>query len=64
VVSFGHAPWMIVRSDLRLTLNNAKISKAHVLDPNGMPVREIILEGSKGKRSFEFPPDALYVVLQ
>lgn len=64
VVSYGHAPWMIVRSDLRLEVNNSKISKARVLDPNGMPVREITLESSNGKKSFQFPPDALYVVLQ
>ncbi len=64
VVSFGHAPWMIVRADVTLSLNNPNITRARVLDPNGVPVRDIPLESSTGRKKFRFPEDALYVVLQ
>jgi hypothetical protein len=55
---------MIVRSDLRLSLANSKISRARVLDPNGIPVKEILLEKAEHGNSFQFPSDALYVVLE
>jgi hypothetical protein len=64
VVSFGHAPWMIVNGDVTLTLKNAKITKAHVLDANGMPGEEVPLATSAGRKTLKFPADALYVVLQ
>ena len=64
VVSFGRAPWMIVNGDVTLTLNNTKITKARVLDANGMPVKEVPLATSAGGKTLKFPADALYVVLQ
>jgi hypothetical protein len=64
VVSFGHAPWMIVRADMEIAIANPALKTARVLDANGMPVNEIPLEASAGRKTFKFPPDALYVVLQ
>ncbi len=64
VVSYGRAPWMIVRADLTLYVKNSKFSRARALDVNGMPVADIPLEGRPNGMSFRFPPDALYVVLE
>jgi hypothetical protein len=64
VVSFGHAPWMIVRADVEITIANPTLKTARVLDANGMPVNEIPLKSSAGRKMFKFPPDALYVVLR
>jgi len=64
VVSFGHAPWMIVRSAVTLRLNNSKLVRGRVLDPNGMPIKDVPLEQSAGCNTFRFPADALYVVLE
>ncbi len=64
VVSFGHAPWMIVNGDVTLALKNSRITKARVLDANGMPVKEVPLATSAGRKTLTFPADALYVVLQ
>ena len=64
VVSYGRAPWMIQRSHLAIELANEKISRALVLDANGMPVRDVPLENSAGSKRFQFPGDALYVVLE
>jgi len=64
VVSFGRAPWMIVRADVEIAIANPALKTARVLDANGMPVNEIPLEGAAGRKTFKFPPDALYVVLQ
>jgi hypothetical protein len=64
VVSFGRAPWMIVNGDVTLALKNAEISKALVLDANGMPTEEVPLATSGARKTLKFPANALYVVLQ
>jgi hypothetical protein len=64
VVSFGRAPWKIDNGDVTLVLKNTEISRARVLDANGMPVKELPLTTSGGQHRFKFPADALYVVLQ
>jgi hypothetical protein len=64
VISFGRAPWMIVRADVEITIANPALKTARVLDANGMPVSEIPLQGSAGRKTFRFPPDALYAVCQ
>jgi len=64
VLSFGHAPWMIARSKLTVSVKNASISRARVLDANGMPNQDLPLQPTAGGKTFQFPPEALYVVLQ
>jgi hypothetical protein len=64
IESFGHAPWMIVRADVEITIANPALKTAQVLDVNGMPRNAIPLNGPDGRKTFKFPPDALYVVLQ
>jgi len=64
VLSFGRAPWMIINGDVTLALTNTEITQAHVLDANGMPVKEVPLATSTDRKTLKFPADALYVVLQ
>ena len=64
VVDYGHAPWMILRSHISLSIKNPNLSKARVLDPNGMPLTVITLENSGSERTFSFPADALYAILE
>jgi hypothetical protein len=64
VVSFGHSPWMIARADVAITIANPALKTARVLDANGMPLNSIPLEDSAGRKTFKFPSDVLYVVLQ
>ena len=64
MVNFGTAPWQIVEADVTISIANGSLTKATVLDPNGMPADEAALEDADGMKRFSFPPDALYVVLQ
>ncbi|MCW8130046.1 MAG: hypothetical protein KIS92_06835 [Planctomycetota bacterium] len=64
IVNFGKAPWQVVKSQITVTVRNAALKTAVVLDPNGMPVKEIPLEDADGGKRFAFPEDALYVVLK
>ncbi len=64
IVNFGRAPWQIVRNDVTVGIRNSNLTTARVLDANGMPRRDIALKDSGGMRTFAFPPDAMYVILQ
>lgn len=64
VVNFGKAPWQIVRCSLTVSIRNRALTKARVLDANGMAVAELPLNNSPEGKTFVFPADALYVVLQ
>jgi hypothetical protein len=64
VTSFGKAPWQIVDTDITLTIENASLKTAHVLDANGMTVKDIPLESSGTGKKLVLPPNALYIVLE
>jgi len=64
VVNFGKAPWQIVRGGVTVSIRNPGLVKARVLDANGMAVADIPLNNSPEGKTFAFPADALYVVLQ
>jgi hypothetical protein len=63
-VDFGKAPWMIQPGDVTVTVRNALVKTAIVLDPSGMPGRRIPLTPAAGGKTFKFPADALYAVLE
>jgi hypothetical protein len=60
----GQPPWNVVKTEATVTLKNAKLSKATVLDPNGMPAGELKGEQKGGVFTLTLPPDALYVIVQ
>ncbi len=64
VKSIGQSPWMVQRAKLEVTVNNPALSKALVLDMNGMVTQTLELKRSAGAVSFRFPATAMYVVLQ
>lgn len=63
VVAFGEAPWQIDKIDARLTLRNRQLSRARVLDANGMSMVSLPVLRSDGTLSVKLPADALYVLL-
>lgn len=64
IVSFGKAPWRIQNADLTVAIRNAGLTVAEVLDVNGMPVTELALEANGDLRQFQFPPNAMYVMVR
>jgi len=64
VVNFGKAPWQIIESDITLSIKNAVLKTAVVLDANGMAVKEIPLVDEAGRKSCKLPANTLYVVLK
>jgi hypothetical protein len=63
ITSFGHSPWQIEDADIDVAIRNSHLTKATVLDCNGMPTREAKLAKTSNGVTFTFPKDALYVVL-
>lgn len=64
VVDFGKKPWRIQDADITLSIRNAGLTRARVLDANGMPAGETRLEDAGGRKRLKLPADALYVVLE
>jgi hypothetical protein len=64
IVSYGRAPWQIVKGNVTISITNAAVQRAHVLDANGMSVATIDLREVGGAKQLRFPEDALYVVLK
>jgi hypothetical protein len=65
IVNYGKAPWQIVKGDVTITIRNPSLKTAVVLDANGMSAGTVALKpAGGGGRTFKFPPDAMYVVLE
>ncbi len=64
IVTLGGSPWNLIEADGTLSLTNTHLSRATVLDANGMVVREIPLKRQGDVISLTLPPDTLYLVLR
>ena len=47
---------LVVNGDVTLVLKNAEITRARVLDANGMPLREVPLAASADRKTLSSPP--------
>lgn len=63
VISYGEAPWAIAENNLTITVNNPKITKATVLDMNGLARGQAELQRQGNKATVQMPPDAKYLIL-
>lgn len=60
----GRMPWQGIRSNVSITLTNANVRSAHVLDQNGYKRREVQVEWLSGdSKRITIPGDAMYLVL-
>jgi hypothetical protein len=60
----GRAPWAVTRAQATITLKNALLKTATVLDANGMPTQKIPLTRVGDTLTLTLPTSALYVVLE
>jgi hypothetical protein len=64
VVSFGQAPWAVIDNDMTITVKNSALTKASILDMNGMPRGTVELKREGELAKFMMPKDAKYVVVE
>lgn len=63
ILTVGRAPWQVERFVGKITVKNAMLSHAFVLDMNGMKGRELKVGHANGGVVLELPSDALYIGL-
>jgi hypothetical protein len=64
ILDYGHAPWAIARNHLSVTLNNPRITKATILDMNGMATKKLAIKRNQTGIRFSFPQSSKYVILE
>ena len=60
----GTGPWMVEKADGKLTVKNGTVTRAVVLDANGMSRGKGTVKREGGALEVTLPADALYVVLE
>jgi len=64
ITDLGSSPMNLEVNQTRIELRNPRVNNAYVLDANGYAVEELALEKSDEGISFQFPAEALYVVIR
>ncbi len=64
VVNTGHMPWQITATDATITLANATLKTATLLDVNGVAAGKIPVSRTNGKFTIKLPANAMYVILE
>ena len=63
IVNTGTPPWRVADTRVNLTLKNANISKATLLDASGYAAGDVPVSRDDKAISIQLPPNAMYVVL-
>jgi|GEM_PF-316609 len=63
VVAIGTAPWQVQNTSIRLSITNAQLKRARLLDANMMPIKTVPVTRSAGKLQVVLPPNTLYLAL-
>lgn len=64
IVNYGKAPWRILNTRVRITIRNAGLRVATLLDPNGYAVRAVPVNRQGDALTVKLPPETMYLVLQ
>jgi hypothetical protein len=64
ITNYGEAPWRLTNASVSLTLKNPGITRAVVLDMNGMEDKETPIKSEGGQIAVQFPAQAKYLLLQ
>ena len=64
ILTVGKAPWQVENTDVRVTVRNAKLTKAVLLDINGMATQTPVeLKVADGAATVTLPPTTMYLIL-
>ncbi len=64
IIDTGHSPWQVQKTRASVTIRNARLSKAILLDSNlNETDTPVDLRGRKGSVTVQLPANAMYVVL-
>jgi hypothetical protein len=63
VVSIGGAPWQVQDTQMELSVTNATLKRARLLDVNMMPIKDVSVRRVGNTLRVVLPPNALYLAL-
>jgi len=64
IIEVGKAPWQLIKARGEVVIRNSTLTKATVLDPNGMPLGDLPIAKQGNGVKIALPENALYVCLQ
>jgi hypothetical protein len=64
IIQVGGSPWQVENTQATLTVRNAALTKATLLDPNGMPLASVPVVREGRSLQVVLPSHELYVCLQ
>jgi hypothetical protein len=64
VVSNGTPPWAIVNTRATVSIANAKLSRATLLDPAGLLRRDLDVKREGNRLVIDLPPDSIHVLVR
>ena len=65
ILATGKAPWQVENADATLTIANSRLTKAVLLDSNGVATQTAVeIKQADGKASVVLPANTIYLVLQ
>jgi hypothetical protein len=63
VVSIGSAPWQVQDTSMQLSIANANLKRARLLDANMMPIKDVPVSRAGNNLRIVLPPNTLYLAL-
>jgi hypothetical protein len=63
ILNVGHGPWLVEPADVTVSLANANLTVANLLDPRGGAVSLVPLHRQGGRCQVILPPETMYFVL-
>ncbi len=64
ILNTGHLPFRMASAQGTVSVHNAALTRATVLDTGGYPIREMPVKAESGQVKFNLPTDAMYLILQ
>jgi hypothetical protein len=64
IIEAGRSPWQIEKAHGEVTIRNASLTKATLLDSNGLPTSALPITRDRGRVRLPLPEGALYAVVE
>jgi hypothetical protein len=64
ITDIGAAPWWVEHADVSISIANPNLTRAILLDANGMTAGTVPVQQRDGRLHVTLPKDAMHVVLQ
>ncbi len=64
ITSLGGSPWNLEKADIEIQLRNPGLTRATLLDANGLARRQVAVQRTSSGVQLKLPADAMYLILE